>query len=44
MDVMCDIILRHAIGATLLCFILYLLIVVIQMQHPMYHKTCLTVT
>jgi hypothetical protein len=39
-----DIVLWHAIGATLLCFILYLLIAVIQMQHPMYHKICSTVT
>jgi cell shape-determining protein MreD len=48
MDVLYDIVLWHAIGSTLLRFILYLLIVymlnvVIQMQNPMYHKTCPTV-
>jgi hypothetical protein len=44
MDVMYDIVLWHAIGATLLRFILYLLIAIIQIQNPMYHKICLTVT
>jgi hypothetical protein len=49
MNVLYDIVLWHAIGDTLLCFILYiftvyLLIAVIQMQNPMYHKICLTVT
>jgi hypothetical protein len=43
-NVLYDIVLWHAIGATLLYFILYLLIAVIQMQNPMYHKTCPTVT
>jgi hypothetical protein len=43
-DVLYNIVLWHAIGATLLCFILYLLNVVIQMQNSMYHKTCSTVT
>jgi hypothetical protein len=42
-DVLYDIVLWHAIGATLLCFILYMFIAVIQMQNPMYHKTCPTV-
>jgi hypothetical protein len=44
MDVLCDIVLWHDIGATMLYFILYLLITIIQMQNPMYHKTCLIVT